>query len=84
MEPILKEATILLDNIHKSILPQIPSWIIKKIQKLTFNWINSIKQRHIPSPTKKNIKISSNSIPTIYVSIQMDPKTTIKQHVQQS
>ena len=30
MEPILKEATIALDNIHKSILPQIPPWIIKK------------------------------------------------------
>ena len=29
MEPILKEATIALDNIHKSILPQIPPWIIK-------------------------------------------------------
>ena len=29
MEPILKEATIPLDNIHKSILLQIPPWIIK-------------------------------------------------------
>ena len=29
MEPILKEATIPLDNIHKSVLPQIPPWIIK-------------------------------------------------------
>ena len=29
MEPILKEATIALVNIHKSILPQIPPWIIK-------------------------------------------------------
>ena len=29
MEPILKEATIPLNNIHKSILPQIPPWIIK-------------------------------------------------------
>ena len=28
-EPILKESTIPLNNIHKSILPQIPSWIIK-------------------------------------------------------
>ena len=83
MEPILKESTIPLNNIHKSTLPQIPPWQLK-IQKLTANWINSIKQRHIPSPTKKNIKISSNSIPTTYVSIQMDPKTTIKQHLQQS
>ena len=29
MEPILKESTILLNNIHKSILPQTPPWIIK-------------------------------------------------------
>ena len=29
MESILKEATIAQDNIHKSILPQIPPWIIK-------------------------------------------------------
>ena len=29
MEPILKESTIPLNNIHKSILPQIPPWIIK-------------------------------------------------------
>ena len=29
MEPILKESTIPLHNIHKSILPQIPPWIIK-------------------------------------------------------
>ena len=29
VEPILKESTILLYNIHKSILPQIPPWIIK-------------------------------------------------------
>ena len=28
-EPILKESTIPLNNIHKSILPQIPPWIIK-------------------------------------------------------
>ena len=29
MEPILKESTIPLNNIYKSILPQIPPWIIK-------------------------------------------------------
>ena len=29
MEPILKKASIPLDNIHKSTLPQIPPWIIK-------------------------------------------------------
>ena len=29
MEPILKESIIPLNNIHKSILPQIPPWIIK-------------------------------------------------------
>ena len=29
MGPILKESTIPLNNIHKSILPQIPPWIIK-------------------------------------------------------
>ena len=29
MEPILKESTIPLNNVHKSILPQIPPWIIK-------------------------------------------------------
>ena len=29
MEPILKESTIPLNNIHKSFLPQIPPWIIK-------------------------------------------------------
>ena len=29
MEPILKESTIPLNNIHKSILPQISPWIIK-------------------------------------------------------
>ena len=30
MEPILKESTIPLNNIHKSILPQIPPWIQQK------------------------------------------------------
>ena len=29
VEPMLKESTIPLNNIHKSILPQIPPWIIK-------------------------------------------------------
>ena len=29
MEPIPKESTIPLNNIHKSILPQKPPWIIK-------------------------------------------------------
>ena len=30
MEPILKESTISLANVHKSIITQIPPWIIKK------------------------------------------------------
>ena len=32
MEPILQESAISVMNVHKSILPQIPSWIIKKPQ----------------------------------------------------
>ena len=32
MEPILQESAIPFTNVHKSILPQIPSWIIKKPQ----------------------------------------------------
>ena len=34
MEPILKKSTIPLNNIHKSILPQIPPWIIIKNPKV--------------------------------------------------
>ena len=30
MEPILQESVISVTNVHKSILPQIPPWIIKK------------------------------------------------------
>ena len=30
MEPIIQESTTSLTNIHKSILPQIPPWTIKK------------------------------------------------------
>ena len=32
MEPILQESAIPITNVHKSILPQIPPWIIKKPQ----------------------------------------------------
>ena len=56
MEPILKEATIPLSNIHKSIFPQIPPWIIKN-QKFNLQLNHLHKKRHIPSPTRKNSKI---------------------------
>ena len=32
MEPILQESAISITNVHKSILPQMPPWIIKKPQ----------------------------------------------------
>ena len=32
MEPILQESAISVTNVHKSILPQIPPWIIKRPQ----------------------------------------------------
>ena len=32
MKPILQESTISVTNVHKSILPQVPPWIIKKPQ----------------------------------------------------
>ena len=84
MEPILKESTIPLNNIHKSILPRITPWIIKNPKdNLQLNQIYKTKTQK-KTPTKKNIEISSKSIPTTHVSIQIDPKTTIKQHVQQS
>ncbi len=44
MEPILKESTIPLNNIHKSMLPQIPPWIIKNPKvKLQLNQLHKTK-----------------------------------------
>ena len=44
MEPIAKESTIPLNNIHKSILPQIPPWIIKNLNvNLQLNQLHKTK-----------------------------------------
>ena len=82
MEPILKESTIPLDNIHKSILPQIPPWIIKNPKvNLQLNQLHKTKTHPFTYQDKHQNILQQHPD---YVSIQMDLKTTIKQHVQQS
>ena len=73
MVPILQECTIFLTNIHKSILPQTPPRIIKNPTKWTLQDKNTS-----PASTRKNFIISSNSIPTTNISLQMALKTIIK------
>ena len=67
-------------NVHKSILPQMPPWIIKKPRiNLQFNKLH--KTKHIPALIWKNFTLSSYTILTINLYLRMAPKITVKQYV---
>ena len=95
-----KNQKVHLDFVTEHILWTEEQWnMVHFSDESKFNLFGSDRKRFVrpkngrslsPQWIKKTVKfgggseISSNSIPTTYVSIQIDLKTTIKQHVQQS
>ena len=76
MEPILQESAISVTNVHKSILPQIPLWIIKKPQVIL--QLNKLPR----TKTHPNTYLEKfHTILTINIDLQMAPRIAIKQPV---
>ena len=82
MKSTLQECNISLNDIDESILPQKLRWIIKKPE--VNSELNELPKTKPPSHylSENLFPISSNTIPTTYMSLRMDPRTITKRRAQ--